>query len=360
MFFQGSSCKFRHSEAVLESGSKASVCTYFANGSCQKGSECRFLHLSASSATSYLSGLKEKEHLHRGTTSSGSGVKGVSTSVNHGGLEKGSSSSSSSSANACYFFSIGKCTKGSLCPFQHVVAESALLNDPRSSLTIDFGGDLSSRKRSERERGAMDMDDDDEEEEDEDEDEGGVKKKINPSLTSRDSSFSYAIAAPSSSSPLSSNSGSALLAGKGREGELLLKSSGSLSSRQQHQHLLMSKLSSKKFSSSRETEKDDTSSAGGAASAPKPSKKFSSSLSASGLTPSSPPTIGGDGAVQTTSMSSMSSSSGATTRSRKSEILTALSTSSSLSLSSSSKLSNATLQLGGGGITNSKGKDTSA
>jgi hypothetical protein len=291
--YQGSACKFRHSESVLEAGPKATACTYFASGSCQKGSECRFLHLTAASAASYLSSLKEKDHQRSsgGLTSNGS----IS-----------SSSSSSSSASPCYFFSIGKCTKGSLCPFQHVVAESALLSDPRSSLTIDFGGDISSIKRNKRERGdaSMDMDEDEEEEDDDDGSKRGKNSSDAP-VSSRDSSFSYAVAAPSSLST----------------GKVAMQTAGRGSKQQ------LSSISSSKNSVS--IDKVGTLAEGGGGGgkgkgdglAARPSKKFTSSSSSS--------TTNVDGVNEVSSSSSTPSvGSVANTRSRKSEVLSALSSTS--------------------------------
>jgi hypothetical protein len=289
---QGSACKFRHSESVLEAGPKATACTYFASGSCQKGSDCRFLHLTAASAASYLSSLKEKDHQRSsgGLTSNGS----IS-----------SSSSSSSSASPCYFFSIGKCTKGSLCPFQHVVAESALLSDPRSSLTIDFGGDISSIKRNKRERGdaSMDMDEDEEEEDDDDGSKRGKNSSDAP-VSSRDSSFSYAVAAPSSLST----------------GKVAMQTAGRGSKQQ------LSSISSSKNSVS--IDKVGTLAEGGGGGkgkgdglAARPSKKFTSSSSSS--------TTNVDGVNEVSSSSSTpSGGSVANTRSRKSDVLSALSSTS--------------------------------
>jgi hypothetical protein len=289
---QGSACKFRHSESVLEAGPKATACTYFASGSCQKGSDCRFLHLTAASAASYLSSLKEKDHQRSsgGLTSNGS----IS-----------SSSSSSSSASPCYFFSIGKCTKGSICPFQHVVAESALLSDPRSSLTIDFGGDISSIKRNKRERGdaSMDMDEDEEEEDDDDGSKRGKNSSDAP-VSSRDSSFSYAVAAPSSLST----------------GKVAMQTAGRGSKQQ------LSSISSSKNSVS--IDKVGTLAEGGGGGkgkgdglAARPSKKFTSSSSSS--------TTNVDGVNEVSSSSSTpSGGSVANTRSRKSDVLSALSSTS--------------------------------
>jgi len=292
---QGSACKFRHSESVLEAGPKATACTYFASGSCQKGSDCRFLHLTAASAASYLSSLKEKDHqrISGGLTSNGS----ISSS----------SSSSSSSASPCYFFSIGKCTKGSLCPFQHVVAESALLSDPRSSLTIDFGGDISSKKRNKRERGdaSMDMDEDEEEEDDDDGSKRGKNSSDAP-VSSRDSSFSYAVAAPSS---LSTGNVAMQTAGRGSKQQL-------------------SSISSSKNSVSIDKVRTLAEGGGGGKGkgdglAARPSKKFTSSSSSS--------TTYVDGVNEVSSSSSSTPSGGgsvANTRSRKSEVLSALSSTS--------------------------------
>lgn len=198
----------------MESGSKATVCTYFSSGSCQKGNECRFLHLPSSSATSYLSSLKERgigvNKLKGGTASIGGGLN--STSDAQVGIEKGGKSTSSSSSTSCYFFSIGKCSKGSSCPFQHIIAESTSSTDPRSSLTIDFGKDMTSSKEESRNKGndSMDMIDEEEEENNADNQTNNKSiKKATPS-SSRESSFSYAIAAPSSSFGLRGTSGSFL------------------------------------------------------------------------------------------------------------------------------------------------------
>jgi hypothetical protein len=309
----------------LESGSKATACTYFSSGSCQKGNECRFLHLPSSSATSYLSSLKERgigvNKLKGGTTAIGGGLN--STSDTQVGIEKGGKSTSSSSSTSCYFFSIGKCSKGSSCPFQHIIAESTSSADPRSSLTIDFGKDMTSSKEESRNKGndSMDMIDDDEEDNNTDNQTNNKSiKKATPS-SSRESSFSYAIAAPSSSS-------------FGRSG-----TSGSF--------LNLPEKIIKPSRKSITTSTDSTvASQTATVAAPRLSKKFTSTT-----TKEEDRNVLGHQQHQSLLSTTSSLSPGTTTRSRKAEILMALSLPSVVTTKTSSSSSSSS-----SGVPNYKGK----
>ena len=308
----------------MESGSKATACTYFSSGSCQKGNECRFLHLPSSSATSYLSSLKERgigvNKLKGATASIGGGLN--STSDAQVGIEKGGkSSSSSSSSTSCYFFSIGKCSKGSSCPFQHIIAESTSSADPRSSLTIDFGKDMTFSKEESRNKGNDSMDMIDEEEEDNNTDNQTNNKSIKKATpsSSRESSFSYAIAAPSSSS-------------FGRSG-----TSGSF--------LNLPEKIIKPSRKSITTSTDSTvASQTATVAAPRLSKKFTSTT-----TKEEDTNVLGHQQHQSLLSTTSSLSPGTTTRSRKAEILMALSLPSVVTTKTSSSSSSS-------GVPNYKGK----